>query len=152
MKLKDFMSRHGATVSPRTPAERARSPMKAGGIRHLVVVEAGRVLGVVSDRDLGGRRADAFRCGLTVADVMARHTVTARPATTLRQATDPLQGRSIGCPPVVDSAGRLKGIVTTTDVLEVVGRGLERVAADADGKRRTSRSAAARRGGPPGRR
>jgi acetoin utilization protein AcuB len=56
---------------------------------------------------------------------MTSPVVTARPETTLRQAANLLRGRTIGCLPVLEE-GRLLGIVTTTDLLELIGRGAER--------------------------
>jgi CBS domain-containing protein len=47
------------------------------------------------------------------------------PRTPVRRAANLLRGRSIGCLPVVDS-GQLIGIVTISDVLELVGRGARR--------------------------
>jgi len=44
---------------------------------------------------------------------------------TLRQAANLLRGRTIGCLPVVEG-GELVGILTTTDLLELIGRGAEK--------------------------
>ena len=42
-----------------------------------------------------------------------------------RQAANLLRGRTIGCLPIVED-GKAVGIVTTTDLLELIGRGSER--------------------------
>jgi CBS domain-containing protein len=52
---------------------------------------------------------------------MAADPVSASPATTLRQAANLMRGRSVGCLLVVED-GRVVGIVTTTDLLEQLGR------------------------------
>jgi CBS domain-containing protein len=57
---------------------------------------------------------------------MTSQIVFAKPTTTLRQAANQLRGRSIGCLPILDN-GKLVGIVTVSDLLELVGRGIERV-------------------------
>jgi acetoin utilization protein AcuB len=44
---------------------------------------------------------------------------------TVRQAANLLRGRTIGCLPVVED-GAILGIVTTIDLLELIGRGAER--------------------------
>ena len=56
---------------------------------------------------------------------MTSPAVTASPRMTLRQAANLLRGRTIGCLPVVEG-GKLVGILTTTDLLELIGRGIER--------------------------
>jgi len=153
MRLKDFMNTDVETVRSETSAEEAWERMRARDIRHLVVARGGTVLGVVSDRDLGGRRGAALRRGKTVADVMTTAPVTARPETTLRQAANLMRGRSVGCLPVVGEDGRLQGIVTITDILDVVGRGSFKPNESEPGnKKRKARNAPPRLGSPPGRR
>jgi len=61
----------------------------------------------------------------TVEDHMSRRVVTASPEMALRKAANLMRGRSIGCLPVL-AEGQLVGIVTTTDLLELIGRGTER--------------------------
>jgi CBS domain-containing protein len=51
--------------------------------------------------------------------------VTVEPTRTVRQAANLMRGRSIGCLVVVE-AGRAIGIVTVSDLLELVGRGFDR--------------------------
>jgi CBS domain-containing protein len=51
--------------------------------------------------------------------------VTVEPTMTVRQAANVMRGRSIGCL-VVARSGRAIGIVTVSDILELVGRGLDR--------------------------
>ena len=53
---------------------------------------------------------------------MSRDVVTVEPTTTVRQAANLMRGRYLGCLPVVDG-GKLVGMVTTSDLLELLGRG-----------------------------
>lgn len=48
----DWMTRHPDTIEPDDTTDHAASLMIHGGFRHLPVVEAGRVVGIVSIRDL----------------------------------------------------------------------------------------------------
>lgn len=123
MRLQDIMSHGVKAVGATTTVGEAKSLMKLNGIRHLLVLDRGDVVGVVSDRDLGGRAGsgDERLLGL----VMTENVVTAAPETTIRQAANLLRGRSIGCLPVVMD-GKPVGIVTTTDLLDLLGRGSER--------------------------
>jgi len=127
MRLADIMSSEVKTIGPSASVAEARSLMGASAVHHLVVIEGGLVVGVVSDRDLGGRvsagRADADAA--RIEDVMSPHVVSMGPDATVRQAANRLRGRGIGCLAVMED-GRLRGIVTTTDLLELIGRGVER--------------------------
>ena len=55
MRLQDIMSTDVKTVTPSVTVATARNLMRLDGIHHLLVVDDRRVVGVVSDRDLGGR-------------------------------------------------------------------------------------------------
>ncbi len=125
MRLETVMNRNVETVSPREPAEDAWRRMRGSRIRHLVVVDGGRVAGVVSDRDLGGSHGAAVRGQRTVAELMTPQLVSAKPTTTVRQAANLLRGHVVGCLPVFDG-GKLAGIVTVSDLLDLIGRGAER--------------------------
>lgn len=101
--------------------------MRLDGIHHLLVVDDRRVVGIVSDRDLGGRvgarRRDA---GATpVADVMSEHVVTIAGDATVRRAANLMRGRGISCLAIVADE-KAVGIVTITDLLELIGRGVEK--------------------------
>ncbi|BAU48354.1 acetoin dehydrogenase [Sulfurifustis variabilis] len=125
MRLQEIMSTEVITIGPDETASVAWSRMARAGIRHLVVTDGTRLLGVLSERDLGGRQGGAVRKGRTVRDLMSPQVTSARPATTLRQAANLMRGRLIGALPVLED-GRVVGIVTATDVLEELGRGSSR--------------------------
>ncbi len=127
MRLREIMTTEVVSIGPDEAANTAWSRMDREGIRHLVVTEGKRLLGVLSERDLGGRHGRAVRRGRAVRDLMTPQVAVASPATTLRQAANVMRGRLIGCLPVVDD-GRVVGIATATDVLEELGRGSSRPA------------------------
>jgi acetoin utilization protein AcuB len=99
--------------------------MRLKGIHHLVVTDGGRLVGVLSDRDTGGRQGTAVRKNRTVGDLMTPGVVTVEPTTTVRRAANMMRGRSIGCLVVV-SGKRVAGIVTVADLLTLLGDGGER--------------------------
>jgi len=115
MRLRDIMTVGIQTIGPDETASAARTKMKRHRIRHLVVVDDGRVAGIVSERDLG-------RGGSRVREVMTADVVSATPDTTLRQAANLMRGRTIGCLLVIEGED-LIGVVTTTDLLDQLGRG-----------------------------
>jgi CBS domain-containing protein len=109
------------SISPDETASDARARMEHERIRHLVVLEDERLVGILSIRDLGARKDEAFREGKTVRDLMTARVVTATPDMTLDKAFKIMQEEPIGSLPVMEN-GRLVGIVTATDVLDELGR------------------------------
>lgn len=124
MRLQDIMSAGVVTIAPDELVRTARAWMRQYRIRHLVVVEGARTVGIVSERDIG-RGSAASLDDRAVRDVMASGVVSASPETTLRQAANLMRGRTIGCLLVVENDG-VVGLVTTTDLLDQLGRGAVR--------------------------
>lgn len=108
------MTRNPITVSPSDTVATARGKMQAGNFRRLPVVENGKLVGLVTDRDLRQHVGLEDRIKITAAMTEALITVT--PATTLESAAQLLLKRKIGGLPVVEN-GKLVGIITTSDVL-----------------------------------
>lgn len=125
MRLQEIMTTDVISIGPDEAADAAWSRMDMNGIRHLLVKDGARLLGVLSERDLGGRNGSVLRSGRTVRELMPPKVVTAKPGTTLRAAANLMRGRLIGCLPIVDD-GQVVGIVTATDVLDELGRGSSR--------------------------
>jgi CBS domain-containing protein len=120
MQAKDIMSPVVIAVPSSLDAELAWQKMRLGRIHHLVVIDAGRIVGVLSDRDLSGERI-----GKCVADLMQSHVVVVSPEASVRDIAKLLRAYRISCLPVVDGK-QLVGIVTTADVLALVGKSSRR--------------------------
>jgi acetoin utilization protein AcuB len=127
MRVAEVMSTDVKTVPPTTPAADAWELMRRHSIHHLVVMEGSTLVGVLSDRDVGGKRGASVRAQSRVGDLMTTATVTVEPNATVRRVANLLRGRTIGCVPVLER-GRLKGIVTISDLLSVLGYGIDRPA------------------------
>ena len=121
MRVKEVMTKHVKTVDPGASLAGASNLMRLIGIHHLVVANGRQVVGVLSERDAGGRRGVPATSTRTVSDAMASPAVTVAPTTTVRQAANVMRGRSIGCLVVIES-GRAVGIVTVSNLLELLGR------------------------------
>ena len=124
MRMQDVMTGPVVTVPPITTAEDAWNLMQTRGIHHLVVVDGREIVGVLSDRDAGGRNGAAVRKNRTVADLMSAPVVTVTRTTTVRRAANLMRGRSIGCLVVAEPSGVL-GMVTVADPLALIGVGVE---------------------------
>lgn len=123
MRLQDLMSTRVESISCNATAAEALARMRGLRVRHLIVSDGGKAVGVLSDRDL--ENLGTMAAVETAGERMSHPIVTAAPETTVRQAANLLRGRTIGCLPVM-VGGRVVGIVTTTDLLELIGRGSER--------------------------
>jgi CBS domain-containing protein len=123
MRLAEIMSSPVETIGSGASAEMAWNRMQAKRIHHLVVMKDGEAVGVISERDLSGPRGVALRWAGSVDELMSPQIVTATPATTVREAANLLRGRNIGCLPILERR-KVVGIVTITDLIELVGRGL----------------------------
>ena len=105
-----------ATVTPDSSAESAASLLRERGIRHLPVVEAGNVVGMVSDRDV---RQAIGRGGIELSNVeslMTAGVVSLDLEARMSKAAALLAELPISCLPVTEG-GELKGVVTVTDLL-----------------------------------
>jgi acetoin utilization protein AcuB len=118
----DVMSSRVETVSPDDSLEAAWNRMQLRHIRHLVVVREERVVGILSDRDLGILAGDTLRRGLIVADVMTPEVVGTSVGVSVSAAAALLRRRKIDALPVLEK-GALRGIITTADLLEFLEKG-----------------------------
>jgi CBS domain-containing protein len=127
MRVFEVMTPHVDTVPPTMSAGDAWALMRQRHIRHLIVTTGREVVGILSERDAGGRAGSAIRAQRTVADLMTAPVATVGPNDTIRSVANLMRGRIIGCVPVVER-GRLVGIVTLSDLLDLLGRGIDRPA------------------------
>ncbi|MBN2465879.1 IMP dehydrogenase [candidate division WOR-3 bacterium] len=124
------------SIAPDKTIAEARESMAQYGISGLPVVDARmRLVGILTKRDLLFQ--DDWK--LPVARVMtAEGLVTAPEGTTLRRAREILRKHRVEKLPIVDRRNRLKGLITTKDILKRA----ENPKATLDGKRRLKVAAA----------
>jgi acetoin utilization protein AcuB len=128
MFVRDKMSRNVITIAPDQSLQMARERMHKHGIRRLPVVEHGKLIGIITDRDV--RQAWASPATslsthellylldrLTVAEVMTSKAFTVTPDTPLVEAARLLRDHKIGGLPVVEGS-QVVGMITGTDLLE----------------------------------
>lgn len=119
MQIQQIMSKHVRGVDPDVDAESAWTYMQQSQVWHLMVVERTRVIGVISERDLGSTHGGPLRAERKVRDLMTPHAFALSPDTDVRDAAKLLRGLVIGCFPVMDGK-ELVGILTTSDLLDVL--------------------------------
>lgn len=125
MRVADLMTKLVLSVSSELDAEAAWREMRKARVHHLVVIDDGRIRGILSERDLGGVRGGSLREGRCVRELMTPSVLYASIDMSIRDAANVMRGYSIGCLPVLDGK-TLVGMLTTTDLLELVGRDARR--------------------------
>jgi acetoin utilization protein AcuB len=129
MNLRSIMTTRVVTVELDDPLESVKKIFDSVKFHHLLVVEAGRLCGVISDRDLlralspyVGTRSETARDAATlkkrVHQIMTRRPVTLSPEATVADAVKLFLEHRVSCIPVVDEAFRPVGILSWRDVLK----------------------------------
>lgn len=135
MKVRELMTGALITVSPETAVFEARQTMLKERIRHLLVTEGGRLVGIVTDRDirlnlpsqatsLSVWEVNHLLARLTVGEVMTKSVIITGPDQEARAAAQLMLEHKIGALPVLDGA-HLVGILTETDILRAFARAPE---------------------------
>ena len=136
MNVRELMTGAPITVGPETPVFEARQTMVKERIRHLLVTEGSRLVGIVTDRDirlnlpsqatsLSMLEVNYLLARLTVGKVMTRSVIIIGPDTNAADAARLMLEHKIGALPVLDG-DHLIGILTETDVLRAFARSAHR--------------------------
>ena len=123
------MSKDLITIEQEDSVEKAFYLLQSNNIRHLPVLHKEKLVGIITDRDLrqcliphrtGKKRVavDFQIANVPVKNVMTRHPITVSTETDIEQAGRLLHYHRIDGLPVVDN-GKLSGIITITDLLEI---------------------------------
>lgn len=121
LSVGQVMTASPSCVAPDLSALELVKLFHAKGFRHLLVTEAGRLVGVISDRDVirclgpgDAPQRDAL-ARITAAEIMSADLVTVGPEMPLEKAAVMMLEEGISCLPVVWD-GTLLGILTNTDL------------------------------------
>ena len=129
MYVDRIMTRDVLQVAENTRVTQLAALMRDHRIRHLPVVRGGRLVGLVTSHDLervspspvttlSVGEANYLLGKLDAARVMRAEVVTCAPDTLVEEAARLLRQEKIGCLPVVESGGKLVGILTHEDLLD----------------------------------
>ncbi|MFZ2404931.1 MAG: CBS domain-containing protein [Methylobacter sp.] len=139
MRVEDLMTSKVFTVEQHDLIDRVFFLIHYERIRHLPVVEKGKVIGIVSDRDLykalgpksnsnaieaptGTGTAELHVIPKKVQHIMHRGVITVNPDTYASEAAAKMAENKIGALPVVDKDNKLVGILSSTDILRVFSK------------------------------
>jgi len=130
LRVRDIMGKNVVRISVSERLSTVEDIMTLGHVRHMPVVQGGKLVGVVSERDLLraslsvlsehlGAERRAFLHVVEIARVMSAPPIVIGPDATIDEAALVMAEKKIGCLPVVDG-DHLLGMVTETDVLRAV--------------------------------
>lgn len=127
MKVRDIMTISCISAPPTMPVLEARQLMLEKRIRHLLVTDGPKLVGIVTDRDirlnlpspatsLSVWEINYLLARMTLSSVMTKNVVTVESGREATEAAQVMLDHKIGALPVVDR-GHLVGIITETDLL-----------------------------------
>ena len=134
MRVSDIMTSKVFTVEQHDLIDRVFFLIHYEKVRHIPVVEKGKVIGIVSDRDLykvlGPKNNSNVIEGNSemhvvhkkVQNIMRRGVITIHPDDYVSEAASIMANNRIGALPVVDKDNKLQGIISSTDILRVFSK------------------------------
>jgi acetoin utilization protein AcuB len=128
--VRDWMAHELVTITVDTPLPEASRLMKEYHIRHLPVMDGGKLVGIVTWGDIREASAsdsttlsiyelNALLDTLYASYFMTHQPITIGPDAEVAEAAQTMLERKIGCLPVV-SEGRLVGLITVSDIIRVL--------------------------------
>ena len=128
--VRDIMTTEVTTLGRNDSLQLVKDIMTLGHVRHFPVLDDGKVVGVVSQRDLykaslgsvmkyGEKAQRSFLEGIPVKEVMSDPAITIAPHAAVQEAARIMMEKKIGCLLVLEGA-QMVGIVTETDMLKLV--------------------------------
>lgn len=140
MRIREIMSRSIRSVAPTASIADAAALMADRDVGALPVIDEGRLVGIVTDRDLAVRGLGAgLHGGAPVFRVMSRDVRTCLPDDELADVLKVMADQQIRRVPVCSSAGELIGIVSISDAsrnAEYSGEAAETLACICDARSR----------------
>jgi len=131
MEINEIMQRDVAALDPSSSLLDAVDLMHERGVRHVPLIKAGEVVGIVSDRDvrcymsdifeqLQEKTAGAYKKSLLLSQVMQSKPIAVDPSADVLDVIDVMLENKVGAVVVSDSRGRIQGIVSYEDLLRLL--------------------------------
>ena len=134
--VQESMTTNVTTLEPSSRLLDAVLLMRSSGFRHVPVISDGKLVGIISDRDIK-RHSPSMLAKIsqeeynkifeetTIEKVMSKDPISVLPTAPITDVVDLMHDRKFGAVPVIDDNKALVGIVTTTDALGLLRAFLE---------------------------
>lgn len=117
VRCRDIMTASVTTASPEMSLQQVAGLMRDGDMGSIPVVDAGKLVGIVTDRDIVVRAvAEGLETSSPIADAMTTEVFSVKPDDFAFEAIRLMGDKQVRRVPVVDDAGRLAGIIAMADV------------------------------------
>ena len=118
--VNEFTTPGPVSVRPEEKLPNIWNIMQENGIRHILVTEGSKVLGILSERDITTfSQADYFK-NVEARDIMSSDLVTVSPDTQLFEVALVMSENKVGSAVVIDENEKFIGIFTATDALNAL--------------------------------
>jgi CBS domain-containing protein len=117
--LKDVMTTNPTTVEPGTSLKEAAQLMKSDDVGALPLIDGGRLVGMITDRDIAIRAVAEGKLDAVVGDIASKDIVSIDPEQSLEEAARLMAKHQIRRLPVCEEDGRLVGIIAQADVAQI---------------------------------
>jgi acetoin utilization protein AcuB len=136
MRICDLMTKNLVSVKMDDKLSTVKELFDRLKFHHLLVVESGKLVGVVSDRDLlkalspklgtvSESETDTATLNKRVHQVMTRSPISLHPEASVQDAVEIFNTHRISCIPIVNIDRQPVGIVSWRDVLRALGTRLD---------------------------
>jgi len=135
--MKEWVRRNVVTVRSEAPIHEVANELKEHGVGSVVVEEANRPVGIITDRDLVVRvMADKDRdeSAMTAGDVMSENLVTVDIEGEFSDVLDAMHDNGIRRIPLVDDGELLTGIITLDDFMVIHAAELQSISKVIEGE------------------
>lgn len=123
MKAKNIMTKSIICVKPTDMVEDAAKKMKQAGVGTVAVEENGKIMGIITDRDIVVRNVAEnqtpaqVKCG----DIMTRNVVTATPDSSIDEITEIMSTKQVKRVPIIDQ-NKIVGMISLADLAHARGK------------------------------
>ena len=135
MKITKLITRSVVCINMDDPLNKAKRLFEERGFHHLLVLEKGRLVGVISDRDLlkavsprvdtlAATSHDLASLNKRAHQIMTRKLITLDEHATIKTAVDTFNNHKISVIPIVNEAHKPVGILSWRDIMKALGRHL----------------------------
>ena len=129
MLIRNFMTKNVITIDAEESMPKAIQLLKQHKINMMPVTQQGKIVGVITDRDL--KKASPSEATdldthelkyllnkIKIKDIMTKEVITVPPDFTIEEAAEVLMNQDISGAPVVNEQGGMEGIITSTRPLQ----------------------------------